>query len=58
MIYAQLARFLFPLVLTMVVHGLSGQFLNGGMARVPRATETLAAFGGAGGVAALQARPI
>jgi len=58
MIYAQLARFLFPLVLTMVVHGLSGQFLNGGMARVPRATETLAAFGLAWGLADFLASPI
>ncbi|MBT4502383.1 MAG: hypothetical protein HOC74_31910 [Gemmatimonadetes bacterium] len=58
MIYAQLARFLFPLVLTMVVYGLSGQVLNGGMARVPRATETLAAFGLAWGVTDFLASPI
>lgn len=58
MIYAQLARFLFPLVLTMVVYGLSGQFLNGGMARVPRATETLAAYGLAWGLTDFLASPI
>ena len=43
--YSQFARFLAPLVLAMVAQELSAQFLNGGMARVPRATETLAAFG-------------
>ena len=45
MTYAQLTRFILPLVLTALVQELSGQFLNGGMARMPRATETLAAFG-------------
>ena len=58
MIYGQLARFLLPLVLTMLVHGLSGQFLNGGMARVSRATETLAAFGLAWGLTDFLVSPI
>ena len=58
MIYAQLARFLLPLVLTMIVYGLSGQFLNGGMARVPRATETLAAFGLAWGLIDFLSSPL
>ena len=58
MIYGQLARFLLPLVLTMIVYGLSGQFLNGGMARVPRATETLAAFGLAWGLIDFLSSPL
>ena len=53
MTYAQLTRFILPLVLTALVQELSGQFLNGGMARMPRATETLAAFGLAFGIASL-----
>ena len=35
MTYAQLTRFMLPLVLTALVQELSGQFLNGGMARMP-----------------------
>jgi hypothetical protein len=45
MIYLELTRFLLPLVLMMVVQELGTQVLNGGMARLPRATETLASFG-------------
>jgi hypothetical protein len=45
MIYAQLARFLLPLMFIQVIQEFSGQFLNGGMARVPQATQTLAAYG-------------
>ena len=45
MIYIELTRFLLPLVLMMVVQELGTQVLNGGMARLPRATETLASFG-------------
>jgi uncharacterized protein (DUF697 family) len=37
---------------------LSGQFLNGGMARVPRATETLAAFGLAFGLTTILSGPL
>ena len=48
--YAQFIRFLAPLILAMVAQGLSAQFLNGGMARVPQAIETLAAFGLAHGL--------
>lgn len=51
MSYAQLTRFMLPLVVTALVQELSGQFLNGGMARMPRAVETLAAFGLAFGLA-------
>jgi hypothetical protein len=50
MIYTELIRFLLPLVLTLVIQELGGQVLNGGMARMPRATETLAAFGLAWGL--------
>ena len=39
MSYAQLTRFMLPLVLTALVQELSGQFLNGGMARMPRVSE-------------------
>ena len=58
MIYSQLTRFLLPLVLTLIVQGLSGQFLNGGMARVPRPTQTLAAFGLAWGLAEFLLSPL
>ncbi len=44
-IYGQLIRFLLPLVVTMVVQEMGAQVLNGGMARVPEATQTLAGFG-------------
>lgn len=44
-LYMAFARFLLPLVLATAAQELSVQFLNGGMARVPRAIETLAAFG-------------
>ena len=50
MIYGQLLRFILPLVLTVIVQELSGQILNGGMARVPRATEALATYGLAWGL--------
>lgn len=50
MIYTQLARFLLPLVLTAIALEFGGQFLNGGMARMPQATETLASYGLAWGI--------
>jgi hypothetical protein len=58
MIYTQLIRFLLPLVLTMVVQELGGQVLNGGMARVPRATETLAGYGLAWGLVSFLTSPL
>ena len=58
MLYPQLSRFLLPLVVTMVAHGLGMQVLNGGMARVPRPTETLAAFALAWGIADFLASPL
>lgn len=41
----QFTRFLLPLVLTALALEFGGQVLNGGMARVPSATATLASFG-------------
>jgi hypothetical protein len=58
MLYSQLIRFLLPLVLTAVIQELSVQVLNGGMARVPRAIETLAAFGLAWGLVMFLASPL
>ena len=51
MIYLDLLKFLLPLVLTIIVQEMSLQVLNGGMARMPHATETLAAYGLAWGIA-------
>jgi hypothetical protein len=58
MIYGQFLRFLLPLVITVVVQELSGQFLTGGMARVPQATETLASYGLAWGLVSLLISPL
>jgi len=44
-IYTQFIIFLAPLVLTTIVQGLGVQVLNGGMARMPAATATLASYG-------------
>ena len=44
-IYRQLVRFLLPLILTAFAVEVGVQVLNGGMARMPRATEVLASFG-------------
>jgi hypothetical protein len=49
--YIPLLRFLLPLVITDLLLGFGSQLMNGGMARMPRATETLAAYGLAWGVA-------
>jgi hypothetical protein len=58
MIYTQLIRFLLPLVLTMMVQELGGQVLNGGMARVPQPTETLASYGLAWGLVSFLFSPL
>jgi len=58
MIYLQFIRFLLPLVLTMIVQELSTQVLNGGMARMPRALETLASFGLAWGLVSILVSPL
>ncbi len=56
--YVRLIQFLLPLVLTVIVQELSGQVLNGGMARVPHATETLASYGLAWGLVSLLVSPL
>lgn len=56
--YIQFVRFLAPLVLAMVALELGAQFLNGGMARVPEAVETLAAFGLAVGLLSIMSSPL
>ena len=48
--YLQLTRFLLPLVLAMIAPELGRQVLNGGMARMPQAIETLASYGLAWGL--------
>ncbi|MFT5367185.1 MAG: hypothetical protein ACI8V2_002143 [Candidatus Latescibacterota bacterium] len=50
MVYFDLLKFLLPLILTVIVQEMGWQVLNGGMARVPQATETLAAYGLAWGI--------
>ena len=54
----RLTRFLFPLVITIVVQEFGVQFLNAGMARMPQATATLAAFGLAWGLVLFLASPL
>jgi len=56
--YLRLSRFLLPLVLTIVIREFGGQFLNAGMARLPHATETLAAYGLAWGFVLLILSPL
>lgn len=56
--YTQFIRFLAPLVLAMMAVELGAQFLNGGMARVPQAVETLAAFGLALGLVNVISAPL
>lgn len=48
--YARFTRFILPLAITAIVFELGTQVLNGGVARVPQATQTLAAFGLAWGI--------
>ncbi|MEM7113711.1 MAG: hypothetical protein AAF614_14840 [Chloroflexota bacterium] len=56
--YTPFIRFLLPLALTTVVQQFSLQILNGGMARMPQATETLAAFGLAWGLVTFVSSPL
>ncbi|MSR81575.1 MAG: hypothetical protein EXS58_01410 [Candidatus Latescibacteria bacterium] len=58
MIHLQFARFLIPLALTLIAQGFSSQFLTGGMARLPQATQVLAAYGVAWGLADFLASPL
>ena len=57
-VYLQYARFLLPLMLTTIVKEFGGQVLNGGMARMPQATETLAGFGLAWGIMTFLLSPL
>ena len=57
-VYLDYARFLLPLMLTALVKEFGGQVLNGGMARMPQATETLASFGLAWGVTTFLLSPL
>lgn len=56
--YLRLSRFLLPLVLTIVIQEFGGQFLNAGMARLPNATESLAAYGLGWGLVVLLLAPL
>lgn len=58
MSYGRLARFLLPLAITSIVVELGSQVLNGGMARVPHATQTLAAYGLAWGLVLFLGSPL
>ena len=56
--YLDYARFLLPLILTTFVKEFGVQVLNGGMARMPQATETLASFGLAWGITTFLLSPL
>ena len=56
--YRSLTLFLLPLALVVLIRDLSSQILNGGMARLPDATATLASFGLAFGLFFLVAAPL
>ena len=58
MSYGRLLRFILPLAVTSVVMELGSQVLNGGMARVPQVTTTLAAFGVAWGLVLFLSAPL
>lgn len=58
MTYGRLARFLLPLAVTAIVLELGQQFLSAGMARVPQATQTLAAYGLAWGLVLFLTSPL
>jgi len=57
-IYTQFIIFLAPLALTTIVQGLGIQVLNGGMARMPAATATLASYGLAFGITSFLLSPL
>lgn len=58
MTYGRLIRFMLPLAITAIVLELGSQVLNGGMARVPQATTTLAAYGLGWGLVLFLAAPL
>jgi hypothetical protein len=57
-VYLDYARFLLPLMLTTIVQGVASQVLNGGMARMPQSTETLASYGLAWGIVTFLLSPL
>lgn len=57
-IYGRFTRFLFPLAVTLIIVEFGIQALSAGMARVPNATETLAAYGVAWGLILLFTSPL
>jgi hypothetical protein len=56
--YGRLLRFILPLAVTSIVMELGSQVLNGGMARVPQVTTTLAAFGVGWGLVLFLSAPL
>ena len=58
MTYRQLVLFLAPLAVIPFAYEVGAQFLNGGMARVPKAVETLAAYGLALGIFSFLSTPL
>jgi progressive ankylosis protein len=56
--YGRLLRFILPLAITAIVMELGSQVLNGGMARVPQVTTTLAAFGVGWGLVLFISAPV
>ena len=58
MIYRRLILFLAPLAVIPFVSEVGAQFLNGGMARIPNAVETLAAYGLAFGLISFLSTPL
>lgn len=58
MVYPQFIRFIFPLMVTAFMVEVGHQFLNGGMARMPQAVRTLAAFGLAWGIKDFLGSPV
>ncbi len=56
--YWRFTRFLLPLVITIIVQEFGVQYINAGMARMPQATETLAAFALAWGLILFLAGPM
>lgn len=54
----RLTRFLLPLILTIIINEFGIQFINAGMARMPQATTTLAAFGLAWGLVLFLPSPL
>ena len=55
---SRLVRFMIPLAITSIVLELGSQVLNGGMARIPQATMTLAAYGLGWGIILFMAAPL